>query len=140
MRMIVKIIFPLVALLSAFAVTPAADAATGVLFDQPKILHEFFPEADRIEVRDVPITPELGAKLKARLGYLPVAPHYSVFVGRKGEHDLGYALIDEEKGMHEPITFAVLVGLDGAVERQEVMVYREPEGDGVTSRRFTRQF
>src|SRR4051812_27203952 len=120
MRMIIKIIFPLVALLGAVAVAPAAEAATGVLFDQPKILKEFFPDADRIDVRDVVITPELSAKLKIRLGYVPVAANYSVFVGRKGGHDLGYALIDEEKGMHEPITFAVLVGLDGAVERQEV--------------------
>ena len=138
--MIVKIIFPLMALWSVVAVSPRAEAAKGVLYDQPAILHEFFPGADRIDTIDVAITPDLAARLKTRLGYVPVCAHYAVFVGRKGGRDLGYAVIDEEKGMHEPITFAVLVGLDGAVARQEVMVYREPEGDGVTSHRFTRQF
>ncbi len=142
--MIVKIISMALALLGAAAVipgaAPSAFAAKGVLLDEAGILREFFPGADRIEVQDVILTPELALRLKSRLGYVPVAPKYEVHVGWKDGRELGYAIIDEEKGMHEPITFAVLLAPDGSVKRQEVMVYRETEGDGVTARRFTRQF
>jgi hypothetical protein len=116
-----------------------AFAAKGVLYDREKILREFFPGADAIEVENVAVAGDLAGRLQARLGYVP-SREYAVQVGKKDGRVLGYAVIDDEKGMHEPITFAVLVGPDGAVLRQEVMVYRECEGDGVTARRFTRQF
>jgi electron transport complex protein RnfG len=148
MRITVKIISLAVPFLGAFAAfpgtVPVAAAAKGVLYDQDKILREFFPGADDVRVETVHLTPELCARLKARLGYVPVRADgtdaFPLFIGRKAGRDLGYAVLDEEKGMHEPISFAVLIGLDGVVQRQEVMVYREPEGDGVTSKRFSGQF
>ena len=92
----------------------------------------------------MPLAGSLCEKLKARLGYVPRSPDgsgsFPVWVGTKGGAILGYAVIDDEKGMHEPITFAVLVGPDGIVNRQEVLVYRESEGDGITRKAFRRQF
>lgn len=141
--MIVKIIFAVASatiVLGAAGFARPAHAASGVLHDQESILREFFPAAERVEARTVAITPALGAALKTDLGYAMPKSSYTVFVGVKGGRELGYAVIDDQKGMHEPITFAVLVGPDGAVQRQEVMVYRESEGDGVTAGRFERQF
>lgn len=140
----VKIILTTAALAGSLAAPSGARAAKGQLYDRGTILKEFFPEADRVDTETVTITPEIAARLQHDLGYVPVredgGASYPVLVGKKGDRVLGYAVIDDEKGMHEPITFAVLIGLDGKVERQEVMVYREPEGDGVTAHRFTRQF
>ena len=139
--MTVKIILPALALLGVLAARPGTALAAGrVVHDRDEVLHQFFAGADRVETQTVTVTPELAARLKNRLGYVPAAASYTVWVGKKNGHEIGYAVVDDEKGMHEPITFAVLIGTDGSVARQEVLVYREPEGDGVTSHRFTSQF
>ena len=148
MKMMFKVIFTTGALLAAFsAPLPGVGArahAAGVIFTADQILADFFAGADSIEKRALELTPAFGAQLKRRLGYVPRSPDgtntYPVWVGSKNGQVLGYAVIDDEKGMHEPITFAVLIGPDGAVKRQEVLVYRESEGDGVTRKAFRRQF
>lgn len=80
------------------------------------------------------------ARLQQRLGYTPARAEYVFFVATSGEHVDGYALIDEEMGQHEQITFAVKLSPQGAVERHEVMVYRESYGQEITDPRFRRQF
>jgi Na+-translocating ferredoxin:NAD+ oxidoreductase RnfG subunit len=52
----------------------------------------------------------------------------------------GYAVIDDEQGLHQPITFATRLSPRGMVERVEIMVYREPRGDEVRDVRFRQQF
>lgn len=146
MKMMFKVIFAASALLAGApaAGLSAAHAAPGTLYTRDQILQDFFPGADAVEKRPVPLAAPLCEKLKARLGYVPRSPDgtgtFPVWVGTKAGVILGYAVIDDEKGMHEPITFAVLVGPDGAVTRQEVLVYRESEGDGITRKAFRRQF
>jgi Na+-translocating ferredoxin:NAD+ oxidoreductase subunit G len=148
MKMMFKVIFTSGALLAASsapvpAIESRAHAAPGVYFTVDEILAEFFPAAEKVEKKPVELTPALCEQLKRRLGYTPRSPDgtntYPVWVGSTGGV-VGYAVIDDEKGMHEPITFAVLIGPDGAVKRQEVLVYRESEGDGVTRKAFRRQF
>lgn len=145
MKMMFKIIFTTAALGAALVApsprggSEAHAAGGGVFFTEEEILHDFFPDADAIESRPVDLVP-LRERLRKSLGYAPLGERYPVWVGRKAGAVLGYAVIDEEKGMHEPITFAVLIGPDGAVKRQEVMVYREVEGDGITRKAFRRQF
>lgn len=144
--MIVKIIFLAIGLQCGLGVMPGlapeAHAAKGTFWDRDQILRDFFPDADTIESTPVRLTPDVTARLKSRLGYTVTRPGdlFPLWTARKSGLVVGYAVIDEEKGMHEPITFAVLVGADGVIRRQEVMVYREPEGDGVTQKRFRRQF
>ena len=52
----------------------------------------------------------------------------------------GYAVVDDEQGLHQPITFATRLSPRGMVERVEIMVYREPRGDEVRDVRFRKQF
>jgi Na+-translocating ferredoxin:NAD+ oxidoreductase RnfG subunit len=52
----------------------------------------------------------------------------------------GYAIVDDEQGLHQPITFATRLSPRGMVERVEIMVYREPRGDEVRDPRFRKQF
>jgi len=145
MKMMFKIIFSVGALVTGASLVgaSAAEAGAGTLYTRDQILLEFFPGAT-VEKKPVELTPALALKLKVRLGYVPRSPdgsgHFPVWVGTIGGAVVGYAVIDDEKGMHEPITFAVLVGPDGAVTRQEVLVYRESEGDGITRKAFRRQF
>ncbi len=136
----IKIILSAAVLSAAVSTFPGVTrGAQGTFWEKDAILAEFFPGADAVEPVRVDLSGEAASRLKDRLGYVPKAP-LGLWVGKKDGAVLGWAVIDDEKGMHEPITFAVLVGPDGRVQRQEVMVYREPEGDGVTQARFRRQF
>jgi hypothetical protein len=114
--------------------------AAGNFFTTPQILKEFFPKSQRVTYRKVKLGPAELAAVQGRLGYKPAKPEYVIFVATTGEQVDGYAVIDDELGQHEQITFAVKLSSAGVVERQEVMVYREAYGEEITDSRFRRQF
>jgi Na+-translocating ferredoxin:NAD+ oxidoreductase subunit G len=114
--------------------------AAGTWFTTPQVLKEFFPKSQRVTYRKVKLGPAELAAVQGRLGYKPAKPEYVIFVATTGEHVDGYAVIDEELGQHEQITFAVKLSPEGVVERHEVMVYREKYGEEITDARFRRQF
>ena len=124
--------------LGGVAALPARAAAT--YFTTPQVLKEFFPQSQRVTYRKVKLGPAEQAALQGRLGYKPAKSEYVFFVATTGEHVDGYALIDEELGQHEQITFAVKLSPEGTVERHEVMVYREAYGQEISDARFRRQF
>ncbi|HVY49294.1 MAG TPA: FMN-binding protein, partial [Minicystis sp.] len=72
-----------------------------------------------------------------QLGVSGVKREWDVYVSDKQD---GFAVLDDEKGMHEPIDFAVRFSPRGAVERVEIVEYREAYGDEVRSKRFRDQF
>ena len=80
----------------------------------------------------------LGAELASE-GVGATKGKYLVYVGQTGEHIDGYAVVDDEKGQHMPITFGFLLDLDGKLKDVQVMTYREPFGDGIRDRRFLGQ-
>jgi Na+-translocating ferredoxin:NAD+ oxidoreductase subunit G len=114
-------------------------SAQGVYFTTESVLKELFATSERVRFVEV-VTESHKAALLARLGYVPVRAKYAVFIGQTGDTIDGYAVIDEERGQHLPITFAVKVDSAGKVERTEVMVYREGYGHEIRERRFQRQF
>jgi Na+-translocating ferredoxin:NAD+ oxidoreductase subunit G len=114
--------------------------AAGTYFTTPQVLREFFPKSERVTYRKVKLEPADLAALQERLGYRPSKPEYIIFVATTGAQVDGYAVIDDEMGQHELITFAVKLSPAGAVERHEVMVYREAYGEEITDPRFRKQF
>lgn len=128
-------VFVLLAILLA---PGAADAY--VHFTRDQIVASYFPEADRVESVWFQPSDAQRAELKKTLGYNLPKAKYEILVGRKGDATLGYAVVDEQIGQHEPITFAVLVDAAAKVRRVEVMVYREAYGDGVRAASFRDQF
>lgn len=127
-------------LLVLLSVAPGAAEAAATYFTTPQVLKAFFPQSERVTYRKFPLTDAQRKALADRLGYTPARPEYVIFVAMTGEHVDGYAVVDEERGQHEPITFAVKLSPKGAVERQEVMVYREKYGEEITDSRFRAQF
>jgi Na+-translocating ferredoxin:NAD+ oxidoreductase subunit G len=127
-----------VALLMAALGGPAR--AETAYFTTRAILAEFFPKSERVTYKTFVLDQSLKTRLAQRLGYAPPRDRYTIFVATtQGKVD-GYALIDEERGLHQPITFATRLSPRGAIERLEIMVYREPRGDEVRDRRFRKQF
>jgi Na+-translocating ferredoxin:NAD+ oxidoreductase RnfG subunit len=80
------------------------------------------------------------AELEKVSGLRFPALQYTFFIGRKGGEIAGYAVVMNEIGKSEPITFMVGVGTDGRVGDVAVMVFRESRGWEVKEPRFTRQF
>jgi electron transport complex protein RnfG len=104
------------------------------------LLADFFPRSERVTFRTFTLDPSVKARLSQRLGYAPAKDRYTVFIATTQGHVDGYAVIDDEPGLHQPITFATRLSPRGAVERLEIMVYREPRGDEVRDARFRKQF
>ncbi len=120
------------------AARPAAAAET--YFTREQLLASFFPGSEKVTFRRLKPTPVQQAALKATLGAAPRRAEWVIFVAMTGEKIDGYAVIDDEPGQHEPITFGVKLSPAGVVERQEIMVYRETYGAEVADPRFEAQF
>jgi hypothetical protein len=128
--------------LCAGLLLPAVRSARAeTTFYTPRaLLAEFFPRSERVTFRTFTIDPSLKSRLAQRLGYAPAKDRYTVFIATTHGHVDGYAVIDDEPGLHQPITFATRLSPRGAVERLEIMIYREPRGDEVRDARFRKQF
>jgi hypothetical protein len=121
----------------ARADAPRAEAS---YYTTRGVLAEFFPGSERVSYRSFTLDAPARARLAQRLGYAPSRDRYTIFVATtQGKVD-GYAIVDDEQGLHQPITFATRLSPRGTVERVEIMVYREPRGDEVRDPRFRKQF
>lgn len=114
-------------------------SAEEVIWSTRDLLKDFFRTSERVTYVEVQ-TAEAAKEVQRLLGYTPKKKKYVVFVGRTADKIDGYAIIDDEQGQHEPITFAVKVSPAGLVERMEVMVYREGYGGEIREERFRKQF
>lgn len=118
---------------------PRVARADDVYFTTPALLSDFFKSSERVSYVKVESAAARAALVKV-LGYVPAKSSYVVFVARSGARIDGYAVIDEEPGQHQPITFGVKLSPKGEIERTEIMVYREGYGAEVREERFRRQF
>lgn len=135
MKIVFKIIFACVVALAAL---PAR--ADQVYFTPRDLLADFFRSSQAVTYRKVEVDAAERRRLQQRLGYAPARSSYTFYVATSGGHVDGYAFLDDERGEHLPITFAVKLSPEGRVERQEIVVYREARGDEVRDERFRHQF
>lgn len=117
----------------------ARPASAYTWFTEQALFASFFHDEATAATTWTP-TPEDVSTLRATLGYPLPRPSYRWTIAGPTEAPTGFALIDEELGQHEPITFGVRLRSDCVIDRIEVMVYREAYGDGVRAETFRRQF
>lgn len=126
--------------LTALALLTTAQVAHAETYwDKSSVLKSFFAKSERVTYARMVPTAAQAQVLRAQLGYAPPAV-WTVYYGVTKDKIDGLAVIDDELGQHLPITFAALIGTDGAMQRLEVMVYREAYGSDVTQARFRNQF
>ena len=130
----------LCASLAALAGTPGIASADQVFWDKRELLRDFFPDSERVGFRRFDLDPARRLRLQQRLGYELAKQRYTFFVATTDGRVDGYALLDDEKGQHLPITFAVRFSPNGTITRQELVAYREAYGSEIRSPRFRRQF
>jgi H+/Na+-translocating ferredoxin:NAD+ oxidoreductase subunit G len=132
-----KTVFKIAAVLVAMT---AATARAETVYHTPRsLLSEFFPKSDNVRFQRYTISPALRERLARRLGYTPRHESYVFYIASTAGRVDGYAIIDDELGQTEPITFGVKLSPDGVVERAAVLIYREPRGDEVRSKHFLDQ-
>jgi Na+-translocating ferredoxin:NAD+ oxidoreductase subunit G len=126
----------------AFGITaaPAPARAEGTYFSTRTLLAAFFPASERVTFRTFILDPSSKTRLAQRLGYVPARDRYTIYVASTQGRVDGYAIVDDERGLHQPITFATRLSPRGAVERIEIVAYREARGDEVRDPRFRKQF
>jgi Na+-translocating ferredoxin:NAD+ oxidoreductase RnfG subunit len=118
----------------------ATGARAETVYHTPRsLLAEFFPRSTAVRFQRFPLGAAQRERIGRRLGAPLARDGYVFYIATTGAHIDGYAIIDDEIGQTEPITFGVKLSPDGVVERAEVLIYREPRGDEVRSRRFLDQ-
>lgn len=127
------------ALVAVLLFTVATPAHADVFWDKASVLKSFFAKSQRVTYRRLHLEAAQVEAVRKRLGYAPAAD-LTVYYGLTDGKADGVAILDDERGQHEPISFAVLIGPDGVMQRLEVMVYREAYGDEVREPRFRNQF
>jgi hypothetical protein len=100
---------------------------------------QMFPEADRFQAQTLVLDAALQQQLQAQ-GLKLRSPHWQLNTAYKGEAALGFVLTDEVIGKFELISYALGVGLDGAVKQVEILSYRESHGHEVRLPAWRKQF
>jgi Na+-translocating ferredoxin:NAD+ oxidoreductase RnfG subunit len=141
MKIVFKIRTVFVAAALLFTLLSAVPArAQAVYYSTRDLLSDFFKKSQAVSYKIVSVGPAERDRLLRKLGYAPQKGSYTFYIATTDSHVDGYALIDEEKGEHLPITFAVKLSTEGVVLRQEIVAYREVRGDEVRDERFRKQF
>lgn len=137
---IAQLALGIVAVLACVASTPSDARAQTAYYSTESLLVSFFPDADRVTFAQLSLDDDDLALVEQRLGYRPERTDWTIFIALTDGDVSGYALLDDELGQHELITFGVRMDPDAVIDRVEVVVYREPYGDEVRDERFRRQF
>lgn len=114
--------------------------AQATFYTPRTLLAEFFPRSQLVTYKKFELSAEQRRSLEAKLGYSLTKSSYTFYVAKSGETVDGYAILDEEMGQHLPISYGIKFSPRGAIERQEVLVYRERYGDEIRDQRFRQQF
>jgi Na+-translocating ferredoxin:NAD+ oxidoreductase subunit G len=105
------------------------------------VLTSFFKGATKISYKPVSLSDADAADIAKKLGTNAVKKDWNIYFSEtEGKRNDGFAILDKELGLHEPIDFAVRFTSAGAVDNVEVMEYREAYGDEIRAERFRRQF
>ena len=123
---------------SAVALAPASAFAVDYLSAE-QAAKLMFPDADRFESREITLDAAQLQSLDAQ-GVRARSARWPVRVAQRAGATLGFAVVNEVIGKFELITYAVGVGLDGAVKQVEVLSYRESHGHEIRLPAWRRQF
>ncbi|KAB2842330.1 FMN-binding protein [bacterium] len=115
-------------------------AQTTVYLKPAEALKLIFKNSQEVLKEDHPVTAEVRRQAAEALKYDLPKDLYAFYIGKTDGRIDGYAVIDEQVGKVQPITFVTKISPEGRVDAVEVMVYRESHGGEVASRRFLNQF
>lgn len=122
-------------------VLPAAAPAYAVqYFSTEQAQKLMYPQADGFVSAPVTLSPEQKRFVEKASGVRIRFPEQPVWKAMAGGRQTGWFMVDEVYGKHEFITYAVAIGMDGAVRGVEILDYRETHGGEVRNPKWRAQF
>lgn len=117
-----------------------ALAQQRVYLNEQQALKLVFPRSEQVLAEDHDLTAEQERSIALSLRYRLASRSQRIWRGTTGEHTDGYAMVLNEIGKEQYITFIVGIKPDFRVQRVALMVFRESRGGEVEDARFTNQF
>lgn len=114
----------MVACLAALVV--AGRGHGGAFYTRDEALEIAFPDADRVEARDLFLTPEQRSDLEHRAKARLESNLLTVYVGHRAGEVVGYAILDTHIVRTLPETFLVVIDPQGRVAATHVLAFYEP--------------
>lgn len=114
--------------------------AQTVFVKPDEALRLVFHDSKEVVTESRTLSFEQKSGVEKKLGDKISKDTWKFFVAKTGDRVDGYALIDNEVGKTEPITFLTALTPDGRVKSVEILVYREPHGSEVSEKRFLKQY
>lgn len=99
-----------------------------------------FPGADRFESRVFKFTPDQIRSIQSSSRQRVLNKGNRAWIAWQGTNLLGVLIADHVLGKHEVIDYAVAVSPQGAVQRVEILEYRESHGGEVRNAKWREQF
>lgn len=130
-------IFILVALAGLYSSFLHAET---VYLKPSEALKIIFHDSAEITSEAKTLAPAEKAALDKQLGQPVPKETWNFYIARSGKRIDGYAVIDNEIGKTEPITFLTAITPEGRIKAVEILVYREPVGSEVKDKRFLKQY
>lgn len=110
----------------AWGMAGLAPAGAKVFYARDEALRLAFPDADRVEVRDVFLTAAQRAAIEERAKSKLESDLLTLYVGHRGGAVLGYAVIDTHTVRTLPETFLVVLSPQGTVAATHLLAFYEP--------------
>lgn len=125
-----------VAVALAAAATTAAAQAEG---KDEAVVRSLFPDAGRVEAKDVILTDAMVARMEQLARARVKERLVTFYTARKGSTALGYAVIHSHVVRTKRETFAIAFEPDGRIRKITVLSFLEPQ-EYKPSERWLRQF
>jgi Na+-transporting NADH:ubiquinone oxidoreductase subunit NqrC len=122
-------------------VLPAAAPAYAVQYltaEQAQKL--MYPQADSFVAAPVRLSSDQKKFVEKASGVRIRFDEQPVWKVMRGAQQTGWFIVDEVYGKHEFITYAVAIGMDGAVRGVEILDYRETHGGEIRNPNWRAQF
>jgi Na+-translocating ferredoxin:NAD+ oxidoreductase RnfG subunit len=126
--------------IALIALAPAPALGARVYLREADAPRALFPESTSATRNVLELSDEELAALSKALGRKVEARSYAYLEVRNDEGTVGFIFMLEVIGQSQPIAFAVGVTADGVLLDVQVMVYREPQGEAISEKRFRKQF
>jgi len=123
---------------SVCALVPASAFAVDYLSAE-QAAKLMFPDAESFDSRQIKLDSSQMQQLDSQ-GVQARSARWVVRTAQRGKTPLGFVVIDEVIGKFELITYAVGLGLDGAVKQVEILSYRESHGQEIRLPAWRKQF
>jgi len=118
----------------------STSASAETFLTEQQAIKVALPDSEQISTEVRTLTPAQREDLQQKTRLRFSEPEYKFFVGKHKGQVNGYALIVNELGKHELITFIVGIDSKDKVGQVAIMEYRESRGGEVREKRFLRQF